>query len=662
MNSLSIRIKVLLVFCLIGAVAIISSVSVIWSLNQASNDANYINALGRQRMLTQAMGKSVLGYAMAKSSFQTLNERVESLDRYITSMRQTYTTHVVEPADRGEIILSRDPSALSEPAIPYPATFTRMVNDAFKGEAKVSIDMLSEQPVNKAKKLTTAMDQEANRFLTRGEGPIFINTEEKGGGLAVHFYTADRATVQACVDCHAVKANRQTKVGDVLGIRKFSLNFSDDLALGKAELNPSLGEYNTAREIFQQTLMAMKNGGQYPKDLKITKFKQIAAIDDSGAQNKIGEIEAKYRLFVDSVQTLLESKVGSLEYRKARQSILVESNTLRKLSNDLVTIYTGIAEGNQTRIFWSVMVMGILIVLLAIGALMFFNGSVIRPLIELADRLRAVGNGDLSVEVNSTSGDEIGQTMLALSRMLENLRNTVGSVMQTTEAVADNANGMMSRSAQLSQGATAQAASIEQTSSAMEEMAANINQNTDNARQTEQIARKAADEAVDGGKAVTEAVTAMRRIAEEISIIEEIARQTNLLALNAAIEAARAGEQGKGFAVVAAEVRKLAERSQKAAGEIGLLSGTSVEVAERAGKVLDTLVPNIQRTAALVQEISAASEEQNHGAEQINSAIQQLDHVIQENAGSANEMASGSDHLGQMAQELERAVGFFKLK
>jgi methyl-accepting chemotaxis protein len=195
----------------------------------------------------------------------------------------------------------------------------------------------------------------------------------------------------------------------------------------------------------------------------------------------------------------------------------------------------------------------------------------------------------------------------------------------------------------------------------MEQMAANIRQNADNALQTEKIAIKSAQDAQEGGKAVAETVGAMKQIAEKINIIEEIARQTNLLALNAAIEAARAGEHGKGFAVVAAEVRKLAERSQNAAGEIGELSGRSVDIAEKAGEMLARMVPDIQRTAELVQEIAAASKEQDTGAEQVNQAIQQLDQVIQQNASASEEMASTSEELSSQAEQLQDTIGFFKV-
>ncbi len=191
-------------------------------------------------------------------------------------------------------------------------------------------------------------------------------------------------------------------------------------------------------------------------------------------------------------------------------------------------------------------------------------------------------------------------------------------------------------------------------------MVSNIKQNADNAQQTEKIANKSAKDAQDSGRSVVEAVSAMKEIASKISIIEEIARQTNLLALNAAIEAARAGEHGKGFAVVAAEVRKLAERSQKAAGEINTLSASTVKVSEKAGEMLDRLVPDIQRTAELVQEITAACKEQDTGATQINQALQQLERVIQQNASAAEEMASTTEELSGQGAQLLGALEFFQ--
>jgi methyl-accepting chemotaxis protein len=270
-----------------------------------------------------------------------------------------------------------------------------------------------------------------------------------------------------------------------------------------------------------------------------------------------------------------------------------------------------------------------------------------------------IAGGDLMVEVRQRS--EKDELMKALALMVKRLSDVVVDVKGSADNVSTGAQQMSASSEQLSQGATEQASSIQEVSSSMEQMSSNIKQNADNATQTEKIALKAAADAKEGGEAVSQTVDAMKQIASKISIIEEIARQTNLLALNAAIEAARAGEHGKGFAVVASEVRKLAERSQKAAGEITQLSGTSVEVAEKAGKLLARILPDVQKTSELVQEITAASREQDSGSGQINKALQQLDQVIQANASSSEEMSATSDELARQAVQMQNAIAFFKV-
>jgi methyl-accepting chemotaxis protein len=268
-----------------------------------------------------------------------------------------------------------------------------------------------------------------------------------------------------------------------------------------------------------------------------------------------------------------------------------------------------------------------------------------------------VANGNLTVELHDRSAQD--KLMQALAAMVGGLTRTVSDIRGIAGEVAAASQSISTASIQVSKGASAQAAAAEEASSSMEEMVSNIKQNADNASQTDKIANKSAKDAQESGKSVLEAVSAMKEIANKISIIEEIARQTNLLALNAAIEAARAGEHGKGFAVVAAEVRKLAERSQKAAAEINQLSSTTLRVSEKSGEMLDKLVPDIQRTAELVQEISAASKEQDTGAEQINKALQQLEKVIQQNASASEEMASTTEELTGQSDQLVSALGFF---
>ena len=268
-----------------------------------------------------------------------------------------------------------------------------------------------------------------------------------------------------------------------------------------------------------------------------------------------------------------------------------------------------------------------------------------------------IANGNLTVTLKERSQQD--KLMQALSSMVSGLTQTVSDIRAIAGEVSAASQSISTASIQVSKGASAQAAAAEEASSSMEEMVSNIKQNADNAQQTDKIANKSAKDAQESGKSVLEAVAAMKEIANKISIIEEIARQTNLLALNAAIEAARAGEHGKGFAVVAAEVRKLAERSQKAAGEINQLSANTLKVSEKSGEMLDKLVPDIQRTAELVQEITAASKEQDTGAEQINKALQQLEQVIQQNASASEEMASTTEELTGQSDQLVSALSFF---
>ena len=313
----------------------------------------------------------------------------------------------------------------------------------------------------------------------------------------------------------------------------------------------------------------------------------------------------------------------------------------------------------------AVMIVGIIFLATLVSLILAFTAfsrSITRPLAQGVDVANRLSKGDLTVDIEVKGKDETAQLLQAMKNMVVSVKEVVSDVQSASNNVASGSMQISASAEQLSQGAAEQAASAEESTASMEEIGSSIAQNTDNAQQTEKIATKAAQDAQESGGAVTKTVAAMKEIAEKISIIEEIARQTDLLALNAAIEAARAGEHGKGFAVVASEVRRLAERSQKAAGEISQLSSTSVQVAEKAGELLEKLVPDIQNTAQLVQEISAASIEQNAGTQQVNTALQQLDTVIQQNAAASEEMSSTSEELAAQADMLQQAISFFKIE
>jgi methyl-accepting chemotaxis protein len=287
--------------------------------------------------------------------------------------------------------------------------------------------------------------------------------------------------------------------------------------------------------------------------------------------------------------------------------------------------------------------------------------NVVKPVVNSVEVFNAISEGHLDIKIENNRNDEIGQLLTAIMKMVDKLKQIITNIKVISDNVALGSEQLSASAQQLSQGATEQAASVEETSASMEEMSSSIKQNADNAMETKKIAVKTAEYASESGESVEKAVNAMKEIASKISIIEEIARQTNLLALNAAIEAARAGEHGKGFAVVASEVRKLAERSQQAAAEINELSVSSVRMAETVGEAIRKLIPEIQRTAELVQEISASSNEQAKGVEQMSKALQQLDKVVQQNASAAEELASTSEELASQSDQLKYAISFFKI-
>lgn len=310
----------------------------------------------------------------------------------------------------------------------------------------------------------------------------------------------------------------------------------------------------------------------------------------------------------------------------------------------------------------AVLVLMLILGVVAVGFIGYIlNTTIIKPINKLVTATDEFAKGNLNIQIDHKSNDEMGTLSKSLSQMAESLRGMVEKITGISDSIASASLEMSSSAQLLSDGVNLQASSSEEISSSMEEMSSMIESNSDNASQTTKLAKSAEVGVRDGSEATRQTAGYMREISEKISIITDIAFQTNILALNAAVEAARAGEHGKGFAVVAAEVRKLAERSSLAADEIVGVTTKGVHLSEEAGEVLAKLVPDIEKTSSLIQEIAASSVEQTNGVEQINNATQQLSQVVQQNASSSEELASNSEELSAMAEQLKEIMGFFKI-
>ncbi len=348
------------------------------------------------------------------------------------------------------------------------------------------------------------------------------------------------------------------------------------------------------------------------------------------------------------------------------------STNITELSDDLYNSMTkktfAILENGFSNIKRALGIYITILILISI-VIMFFNFTSSKLIAfsfkNLGIDLTKIANGDVSFEIPkgfAERKDELGEIAIAINTLLNNLKKIIGDIREGSDNLASASYEISSSSQQLSQGANEQAASIEEVSSTMEQISANIEQNTSNAQTTEKISGNAQKGIIQVAEGAAKALEATKEISEKILIINDIAFQTNILALNAAVEAARAGEHGKGFAVVAAEVRKLAERSRTAADDIVALASQSELLAEESADKMKETLPEVDKTSKLVQEISAASVEQNNGANQINMAIQQLNSVTQQNASSSEELASNSEELSSQAENLKDMVAYFKLE
>jgi len=403
-----------------------------YSLSAASKDAEAINALGRQRMLTQAMAKSALGYAGAQSRQSAIKQQISDLDHYITKMRGTYTKFIVGPAKKTKLDISMDPSREDHPTVPFPATFTRMVNEKFGEGRDFGIDIISDRPINPSKGLKTQADKEAFETLKKSKENIHSVIKEDKGKLLMTLYSADRATVTACVSCHMNLTGRKFKIGDILGIRKYNLTFANDVSVGQAELYANLDEYKTAQKIFDQTLNAVKIGGAYSTDLAMKNTKQMDGIDDPSIQRLISTVERQFTEFKSEVDSLVKSEVDSDQYRKSKVKLLGQANSLRGLSDQLVVAYTTYLKKGQSVIKWIVNISIALTMILLIGTGYYLLKMVIRPIQKITGVLQDASQGKFqSEDLIIRNNDEVG----ILSRSTNNMFNELNRYMHRSEEI-----------------------------------------------------------------------------------------------------------------------------------------------------------------------------------------------------------------------------------
>jgi len=433
----------------------------------------------------------------------------------------------------------------------------------------------------------------------------------------------------------------------------------------------SVKEFELLSKKVEKELVEVEHLAKYAKDNAINKQEKDSF---SHVLTIILDVEKRHKDYEErSLEALAEIEQGKLTaVYELIEKIEVSEEELNKELEALMEEISGFTQNSANKALEDekaaallLATMSIIAFVLGLAMAFWIIKTIMSQLgadpAEVRDLAVSIANGDLSTDLTNVEASKKMGVFAAMMDMQDKLISVVEQIQNNSDQISSAAEQVADTASSLSQATSEQAASVEETSAAIEEMGASISQNSENALTTDKIATESSQGAEEGGQAVDETVNAMMQIAEKISIIEDIAYQTNMLALNAAIEAARAGEHGKGFAVVAAEVRKLAERSQIASSEISELTGDSVKVAEKAGMLLQKMVPDISQTAELVQEISAASEEQSSGVGQINSAMQQLDKVTQQNAAGSEELAATAEEMQAQSENLQQAVAFFRL-
>ncbi|MBT3511433.1 MAG: HAMP domain-containing protein [Nitrospina sp.] len=569
-------------------------------------------------------------------------------------MRGTYTKSVIKTAKSIKLAISMDPAGEPHPAVPFPATFARMVNEKFKKGSSLDVDIIAERPVNPAQGLKTDLDREANEFLKNNPDKVFTKTIEEDGKLYVDVYTADIATVAACADCHTQRMGVEFKVGDMLGIRRFKTLFSNDAVTGRAELNASLSEYETAKKIFAQTLQAAKTGGEYPVDLKMKKMARMEAIDHDGIQKHIVTLEAEFKKYVQHVKDLVDAEVNSEAYRKAQADIMLESNKLRFESSNLAQEFKNhVWFVNQENLNLANTGSGILALIIQIGIALFLTKVVIRPIQRTSAVLSRTADGDLNQErLAVTSNDEVGVLSQSCNTLVEGLQKFIrhseeilgGKSSQSEFGLKGEFESSLERMVhqteekKLSEERARQQAVELQEKERQEALDLQERQESEqrDVLERQEQERKVAQELQDNVDSILEVVTAAAQgdLTKTISVRGDDA----------------IGRMGEGLDAFLQDLRKSISEISKTAQLLGDASGELASVSQQ-------MAGNAEETSAQANVVSAASEEISRNVQTVATGSEEMSASIKEISHNAHEAARVAASAVEVAGTTNETVG-----